>query len=1446
MSTYNGYSQNTTSEDKAHFETVFGNVPETEENPATYLMIPAPCNLGCESGEFESGALDFGYIVRYACGIGPNNFNGLPAGGMNRACLRTNNIQFDRYWWQVNHENALNDNSGNCGGNFGGSSTPCATFPNIASTIDLITTATIADTDWSTQGIGNPDVTWDPLNENNNHYIRLVHSDGIKQVLTVSANCPIQYTDFNESCESLKFSRTYPTNQVGDAHPSLDANTQYVVEFYTSCFGLLQTAMGASLPLPNTNQFKLRYFVGPTSTITSNCTEYPTFVEYVTTEGGCSFNTGRFTSGANCTPNFTHNYGTNQEVWQHLTQTFTATVTAPHAVFFSPLTDSYIQDMQYQQSKYFIDDVFITPVSQNPISALLSVQGNYGPIINWNGFYQVPLSVFVQTDWDGANSQPVTVQLNLPPGLSIATTGWSNNTYTFQTGTLNNAGTTLNIMLNISSAYNPNNENEISLTTGANTVSGCLNHVPRIALNMTCTPPAVTFASYGYCNTPSIVATVAPVAGVTGTYTQVWDGPGTYAATGLTATNPVSGAYILTLSNGACSQNYTYSYSAPANATTWVGNTTINNETAFDLSSQVVVAQGDIYIEAPYTWNVNATTIYLQPNKRIQVKANGNVVANKGTFTAACPNMWKGFEVLGNANAPEVWLTNLSSSPHGTLDLSECVVSRANCGVFANQYNTLGTAVDSSNHAGGIVKISGSSVFLNNKQDVYFGKTSTLGGGNRVSRISNTSFIIDPNYIGPLPSAARINIVNNAGVRMGNIDIINSDPSRLLSVQSFTGINLFNAKCELICDVNNNIVTTGSDNLIKGFTYGIRASRTANFGSAGQVQRLYNTKFECHRGSYSQGILGLTSHFVGNVFKFLPVGYTTTPNLNGTDISTSYFGAQVVGRYGAYFFGAHNTITFQQNTVIGTYPIDNINAVGLVVNGTGAQLNDYKLNTFRNLSHAVSFYGINRNTIDGTLGAKFSCNTFEGNGKDVILSAPNGSANPGSNSGLGISSVQGSSSQSAGNKFSQNPLFSNDDLEQNYNVVQGHTYYYKNTGTQENLVVTESNFSEEESQFANQCLVTSNATVQSIILLYNNLLSQYQIIKDGGNTPVTVQEIKDATTSGALDLYYSLMVKSPNLSEESIVELVLKEYELSNNLLTLILANNPAAAKSENIKEQLENKMIPLEEWQMQLILAAENYNSDLDHIKAEMSDVLSTYYQLQAAQEDVIRANNDDPALAYAELLGLYDPTICALDWLRIAAIHEQYGDSTERVLALKQFEQSNLCDTQMYNDIETILNLETRLVAWQQNAPQTDPTLLDDLQSTYTNALIPWSSALACAGIELLTGEKIPEPLYYDLSTRSEQVARPMAAGRIIQHELLVASPNPTDDFATITLPDGFEKLNLRLQIFNVLGDLVIETVITQSLTLIDCSQWANGLYTMRVSVSDQLVMTGKLIKQ
>jgi hypothetical protein len=136
-----------------------------------YLFLAQPCNHGCEGGEFEIGSVDYGYVVRHACNWAPN-LGQLDPPVMNRVCFRTNNNTGDIYWWSVNQLNALTSCSG-----LGSTGVPCVSYINFTSTPDLITTATVptTDIDWSTDAVGNPDFTWDPLNQDNNHYVRLVH-----------------------------------------------------------------------------------------------------------------------------------------------------------------------------------------------------------------------------------------------------------------------------------------------------------------------------------------------------------------------------------------------------------------------------------------------------------------------------------------------------------------------------------------------------------------------------------------------------------------------------------------------------------------------------------------------------------------------------------------------------------------------------------------------------------------------------------------------------------------------------------------------------------------------------------------------------------------------------------------------------------------------------------------------------------------------------------------------------------------------------------------------------------------------------------------------------------------------------------------------------------------------------------------------------------------------
>ena len=73
-------------------------------------------------------------------------------------------------------------------------------------------------------------------------------------------------------------------------------------------------------------------------------------------------------------------------------------------------------------------------------------------------------------------------------------------------------------------------------------------------------------------------------------------------------------------------------------------------------------------------------------------------------------------------------------------------------------------------------------------------------------------------------------------------------------------------------------------------------------------------------------------------------------------------------------------------------------------------------------------------------------------------------------------------------------------------------------------------------------------------------------------------EIHSTEFSAALQTYYTLIQLSPALSEAAMIA-ALHQYNLPNILLSQILASNPAAAKSEDIKELIENRLIPFTEY---------------------------------------------------------------------------------------------------------------------------------------------------------------------------------------------------------------------------------------------------------------------------
>ncbi len=72
---------------------------------------------------------------------------------------------------------------------------------------------------------------------------------------------------------------------------------------------------------------------------------------------------------------------------------------------------------------------------------------------------------------------------------------------------------------------------------------------------------------------------------------------------------------------------------------------------------------------------------------------------------------------------------------------------------------------------------------------------------------------------------------------------------------------------------------------------------------------------------------------------------------------------------------------------------------------------------------------------------------------------------------------------------------------------------------------------------------------------------------------------------------------------------------------------------------------------------------------------------------------------------------------------------------------------------------------------------------------------------------------------------------------------SPNPAKDHMNIELPRGLE--NARVQVFDVLGNILVNQTISGFAARMNVSNWNNGIYMVRLS-SDGVSLTKRFIKQ
>ncbi len=284
---------------------------------------------------------------------------------------------------------------------------------------------------------------------------------------------------------------------------------------------------------------------------------------------------------------------------------------------------------------------------------------------------------------------------------------------------------------------------------------------------------------------------------------------------------------------------------------------------------------------------------------------------------------------------------------------------------------------------------------------------------------------------------------------------------------------------------------------------------------------------------------------------------------------------------------------------------------GLFVRGSGPAQNQIYRNRFYYNDNASIAYDDNRNEDPSDAsGLKYTCNEFYYNDNGVNVVSTVNDYNP----GWGIHASQGVAPNfpaegiSAGNYFEGQTI---NDVRNDGNLAFFTYYWHQNDTEGFTQLETEGNLSaptfQIQSYGACESRLTRSRSSRSASAdldkqAAEQLRLQYNLLVDGGDTEGLLSEVVLTQYGEALELYYELMSKSPHISEEVMIEAIQKETELPAALLTLILESNPQAAKSKEVEKKLDDRLMPLEEYQRYMIEQGKYLLSDKEILEARIA----------------------------------------------------------------------------------------------------------------------------------------------------------------------------------------------------------------------------------------------------
>jgi uncharacterized protein YfkK (UPF0435 family) len=780
----------------------------------------------------------------------------------------------------------------------------------------------------------------------------------------------------------------------------------------------------------------------------------------------------------------------------------------------------------------------------------------------------------------------------------------------------------------------------------------------------------------------------------------------------------------------------------------------------------------------------------------------GELSASYTTFNSLCPSVWEGIQVTGASTT--------SYGGRGTIKLDWCEIENARNGLSNHQINN-GNLVAGT--TGGYMKID-RTLFKNNIRDVNFESYGFVFNGVGQadgSEFRQCSFLINSAFFQNLMPIERMYLHRVRSIGIYGCALINTNPAFLTNNMLFgirseiASFRLLGCFAEPMCP-----------SIVSGFTYGVRMDGGVAEPFPTMIDRM---TFNCHRGVFCNA--GISSYIWRSTFDDLPTGFPNNP-MGGFEIG---------GSYGVYFM---NGQAYNINECLFTH--DNATfRYGAVINNTGIMNNLTYGSIFEGLSAGLLYYFDNRST-GGNTGSRFDCSDFVDNGRDVSVQAIMSQS-----SMRGIKSIMGSQSIGTACSFTYTsaPF---DDLSNTTGL--GHTYLigggnppidnlnYPTQPGEPNLCPTNIPIAGGWQQIA--IFETEiEGQLSSIDSQLDQLYAELNEIVDGGNTSELTQEVIETVYAEALTTYYNLIEQSPNLSEALLIEAIRKEYDLPPALLTSILQSNPIAAKSDKIQKEIDNRMMPLADYQKEMIAEGMNWISEMEAIQSEIASLRS--------QRSTILRN---------ELLLQWDPE--EINYEAISAILALGAFPEDRIMhiaslqALDQTqEQENLSST-LLSDFSFEATDANDIAYWQQLLAIADEaiTLGTFNYSSFCEEVLDQDLSLSSGLAQTLLVENedlwIQEPIFTvdEVEIRSSHSPQ-------IEEELFKLSPNPNRDYTLLRAlsSNAFD----RLEVVNSIGEVIFNEDYTsaQMEILCDVSPWKPGVYFFRVFTVEGIIHELKFVK-